>query len=281
MTINKANRAMAKAPGKMTGGEREAVVEVLETGGQVGARLVQRSMRRIEAAQNAALGDTEQKIVTRMMMRKLLGPIDFAKAIVTMKEGQNKSPSLATCRKWIKILKLARQAGGCPEGGVGAELEELLGRAEDKDTCGVQAAFLISEYCSMVAKDEQQECLEKIKGKVRGADAERGRESNRGSKRGRHTTTPLSSPRSRDATWTPTSSSSLANVRCHATTGRSTSAPSESVSTRSARRARLATAAGSGMTRKSAQRRRQKMRTATARANRSKALQLTSGPRNR
>ena len=151
MAIDKANCAMAKAPGEIRGGEREAPVEVLETGGQVGVRLVQQSMRRIEAA-------------------------------------QNKSPSLATCQKWIEIFKLARQAGGCPEGCVGAELEELLELAEDEGTCGMQTACLISEYCSMVAKDEQQECFEKIKGKIRDADAERGRELNRGSKRGPGTT---------------------------------------------------------------------------------------------
>ena len=50
MAIDKANRAMAKAPGEIRGGQREAAVEVLETGGQVGARLVQQFMRRIEAA---------------------------------------------------------------------------------------------------------------------------------------------------------------------------------------------------------------------------------------
>ena len=33
------------------------------------------------------------------------------------------------------------------------ELEGLMGHAEEEDMGGVQAAFLTSEYCSMVAKD--------------------------------------------------------------------------------------------------------------------------------
>jgi len=119
-------------------------------------------------------------------------------------EGPEKPPSLAACRKWCNIYNLAQQAGGFPEAGVGTELEGRLGRAEDEDMCGAQTAFLIGEYFSMVAKDdraqtvsasetsstgkadarkkrielinpryitqslswEQQECLEKIKGKV-------------------------------------------------------------------------------------------------------------------
>ena len=97
--IDKANRAMAKEPGEITGGERATVAEVFKTGGQVGARLVQRAMGLIEATKNAALGDTEQKYATKMMIKKLLGPIDFANAIVNMAKGQDKSQSLCTCRK--------------------------------------------------------------------------------------------------------------------------------------------------------------------------------------